>query len=41
MKLPKLRLPKFVPKEILLMALDSVRAHKLRSFLTILDPIGG
>src|ERR1700745_527466 len=32
----RLRLPKFVPRETLLMALDSIRAHKFRSALTVL-----
>ena len=31
-----MKLPEFIPKETLLMAFDSVRAHKFRSFLTVL-----
>ena len=36
-----LKLPNFFPTETLLMALDSVRAHKFRSFLTILGIVIG
>src|SRR5215211_5812675 len=31
----RLRVPKFMSSEILRMSLDSIRAHKLRSFLTV------
>src|SRR3981081_3146699 len=36
-----MKLPKFLRSEVLIMALDSVRAHKFRSFLTVLGIIIG
>src|SRR5204863_8244447 len=35
------RLPKIFPRETLAMALDSVRSHKFRSFLTVLGTVIG
>src|ERR671920_1809342 len=37
----KFRLPKFIPRETLLMALDSVMAHKFRSALTVIGIVIG
>ncbi|HEV7859636.1 MAG TPA: ABC transporter permease [Pyrinomonadaceae bacterium] len=36
-----MKLPRFIPRETLLMAFDSVRAHKFRSFLTVLGIVIG
>src|SRR5215210_6842109 len=36
-----MKLPEFFPTEMLLMAFDSVRAHKFRSFLTVLGIVIG
>src|SRR5918911_5327940 len=37
----RLRIPKFFPRETLLMALDSVRSHKFRSALTVIGIVIG
>ena len=37
----RLRLPQFFPRETLLMALDSVMAHKFRSALTVIGIVIG
>jgi putative ABC transport system permease protein len=36
-----MKLPRFIPRETVLMAFDSVRAHKFRSFLTVLGIVIG
>jgi len=37
----KFRLPNFIPREMFLMALDSIRAHKFRSALTVIGVVIG